>query len=470
MPPQIATLFCILGIVGLFALDRDRNVRTSKGLWIPVVWVWILGSREVSKWLAAFGMGQAATLSTSSELAGNPLDRNLYTVLLMLGVIVLFRRRRQVGHLLRANGPILLFFLYCAASVLWSDYPDVSLKRWIKAVSDLVMVMIVITDPDRLAAIKRLLTRACFLLLPISVLIIKYYPELGRGYKPDGRQALTGITNDKNALGTACLLFGLGCLWRFLAAYRDRKGTSRTRHLVVHGTLLVMVMWLFSKANSMTSLLCFLLAGCLIVATSVPALVRKRAVVNILVATVLVVPAFPLFLDAGTGLLKTVGRDATLTGRTEIWKEVLATDASPILGAGFESFWLAAPLDRPGSGWSFHVNEAHNGYLEVYLNLGWVGVVLLAAVIVAGYRNVIGSLHLSTEAGTLLLAYFVVELMYSYTEAGFRMMNTVWIFFLLAAIAVPKSRSAQKSLKVQNSIADTAVPEWQTAGVGEYRP
>jgi O-antigen ligase len=456
MPPQIATLVCILGILGLFALDRDRNVRTSKGLWIPVVWVWILGSREVSKWLAVFGMGQAGTFSTSSELAGNPLDRNLYTVLLMLGVIVLFRRGRQVGHLLRANGPILLFFLYCAASVLWSDYPEVSLKRWIKAVSDLVMVMIVLTDPGRVAAIKRFLTRTGFLLVPISVLIIKYYPELGSGYKPDGRQALTGITNDKNALGTACLLFGLGCLWRLLAAYRDREDTHRTRHLIVHGTFLAMVMWLFSKANSMTSLLCFVLASCLIVATSVPALGRKRAVVNMLLATVLVIPAFPLFLDTGSGLLKTVGRDATLTGRTEIWKEVLAVETSPILGAGFESFWLAAPLDR--SGWSFHVNEAHNGYLEVYLNLGWVGVVLLAAVILTGYRNVIGLLCWDSEAGTLLFAYFVVELTYSYTEAGFRMMNTVWIFFLLAAIAVPK-RSVPQTSRAREPLVEDVIPE-----------
>src|SRR5262249_10637592 len=139
-----------------------------------------------------------------------------------------------------------------------------------------------------------------------------------------GKQNITGITTDKNALGATCMLFGLGCLWRLLAAYRDRDGTHRTRHFIVHGTLLVMVMWLFSKANSMTSLLCFVLASGLIVATSIPALARRRAVVNLLVATLLAVAALPLFLDIGTGLLTTVGRDATLTGRSDIWKEVLA--------------------------------------------------------------------------------------------------------------------------------------------------
>ena len=458
-PTGIATIVFALGILGLFWLDRDRKARTSKALWLPGVWLWILGSRELSKWLAAFGMGQAVTWSVSAELEGSPLDRNLYTALLVFGVVVLVRRGRKVGSLLRANVPIVLFFLYCAASVLWSDYPVVSFKRWIKAVGDLVMVMIVLTDPDRLAAIKRLLARTGFLLVPVSILVIKYYPAIGVHYSPaEGKQIITGLTNDKNALGAICLLFGLGFLWRFLAAYRDREGTHRTRHLIVHGTLLAMVMWLFSKANSMTSLLCFVLASTLIVATSVPALARKRAVVNLLVAAALAVAALPLFLDIGTGLLKTVGRDATFTGRTEIWKEVLAVDTSPILGAGFESFWLGAPLDGPRHGRSWHVNEAHNGYLEVYLNLGWVGIVLLAVVIVTGYRNVIGMLRRDPEAGGLRLAYLVVGLTYSFTEAGFRTMSLVWICFLLAAIAVPR-RSVPQFSRAREPLADDVIPK-----------
>ena len=162
-------------------------------------------------------------------------------------------------------------------------------------------------------------------------------------------------------------------------------------------------------------------------------------------ATVLAVAAFPLFLDVGTGLLKSVGRDPTLTGRTEIWKEALAVDRSPILGAGFESFWLGGPLDGPTSGRWWHVNEAHNGYLEVYLNLGWVGVVLLAVVIITGYRNVMGMLRRDPEAGGLLLAYWVFGVIYSFSEAGFRMMSLVWICFQLAAIAVPKRSVPQIS-------------------------
>src|SRR5438128_11540843 len=100
------------------------------------------------------------------------------------GMIVLLARGRRSATFLRANGPILLFFLYCSASVLWSDYPEVAFKRWIRALGDIVMVLVVLTDTDPSAAVKRLLARSGFLLIPLSVLLIEYYPELGRGYIP----------------------------------------------------------------------------------------------------------------------------------------------------------------------------------------------------------------------------------------------------------------------------------------------
>src|SRR5713101_5199194 len=137
----------------------------------------------VTQWLVGaglYGTGEART--PEQLLEGSPLDRYLLTGLLALGIIVLIRRGRESGIILRANGPILLFFLYCAVSVLWSDYPDVAFKRWTKALGDIVMVMVVLTDSDRYSAVKKLLARTGFLLIPVSVLLIKYYPSLGRAY------------------------------------------------------------------------------------------------------------------------------------------------------------------------------------------------------------------------------------------------------------------------------------------------
>ena len=72
------------------------------------------------------------------SLQGSPLDRFLLTGLLVAGVTVLLARSRLAGTWLRANGPIVAFFIYCAISTLWSEYPDVAFKRWTKAVGNLV--------------------------------------------------------------------------------------------------------------------------------------------------------------------------------------------------------------------------------------------------------------------------------------------------------------------------------------------
>jgi O-antigen ligase len=83
------------------------------------------------------------------------------------------------------------------------------------------------------------------------------------------------------------------------------------------------------------------------------------------------------------------------------------------------------------------IQEAHNGYLEIYLNLGWVGITLLSLLLMAGYRNVIAMFGRDRQAGRIRLAFFVVAVVYSFTEAGFKMLTPVWICFLLAVTAVP---------------------------------
>jgi exopolysaccharide production protein ExoQ len=444
MSPRIATLVYLVGMVALFLLDRDRKAQTSKALWIPVVWLLINGSRPVSLWLQS-----GPTIeSTDKYLDGSPLDAVGYGALLAVGLFVLVRRSPQVGALLRRNGPILLFFSYCALSTIWSDYSFVAFKRWTKAAGDMVMVLLVLTDPGGIAAVKRFVTRVAFVLVPLSVLFIKYYPDLGRSYNPwTWKPEYCGVTTGKNLLGMTCLVCGLGSLWCFLGAYRGQKDKQRIRRLIAHGTILTMVIWLFWEANSMTSLSCFIMAGGLLLMTNLSRLARRPAVVHLLVAAVVGLSICALFLDPGGGLVGSLGRDPSLTGRTEIWHLVVSLGHNPFFGTGFESFWLG---DRLQKVWEYQkVNEAHNGYLEVFLNLGWIGVTLLAVVIVTGYRNIFAAFRRDPVVSRLRLAYFVVGLVYSFTEAGFRMMSPVWLFFLWATISVSELRPSKVRPSVQ---------------------
>ena len=115
---------------------------------------------------------------------------------------------------------------------------------------------------------------------------------------------------------------------------------------------------------------------------------------------------------------------------------------NPLIGTGYESFGSGSDFKNCGHsmvGHSRGINEAHNGYLELYLNLGWIGVALLVGLIVTGYRKVIATFRDDPGQGSLGVAFFVAALAYNFTEAGFRMMSPLWILFLLAIIGVPKA-------------------------------
>ncbi len=392
-------------------------------------------SRPVSEWIQGVPTDRPIV-----DLDVDPIQRSLFAGLWLIGVLVLLGRRRRVLALLRDNGPILLFFSYCTVSLVWSDYPGVALTRLIKAFGDLAMVMIVLTDSEPSLAFKKFLARAGFLLVPISILLIKYYPERAVGYKAgDGKKVFTGVTTNKNLLGVILLLYGLAAAWRVLQGLRERKHAQSNQPLIAQAVLLGMIFWLFWKANSMTSLASFVLAGSLIVATNFSWLARKRAIVHFLVVIVIAIASIALFFDAGGAMLQAVGRDPSLTGRTELWQDVINLSGNPLFGTGFESFWQGTRLKWLWTKYWWHPNEAHDGYLEVYLNLGWIGISLLALLILSGYRNILRMLRRDPEASRIRLAYLVVALIFSFTEAGFRLMNPIWIFFLLAIAAVPES-------------------------------
>jgi exopolysaccharide production protein ExoQ len=431
VPPALATLVFAAGILMMFRLDRDPHARVSRALWIPTLWMLIAGSRMISEWQVG-----AEIESPNQYFEGSPVDRLVLTALLAAGVAVVVSRARASELFFRRNAPIVLFFAFCGASVIWSDFPGVAFKRWTKALGDVVMVMVVLTDPDPAAAVRRLFARTAFLLIPASVLLVKYYPEWGRGYD---RWTWTpfygGVAIGKNGLGYVCLVFGLASLWRFFGTFRPApEGLSGSR--IAHGAVVAMALWLFWIADSATSFACFLIGGTLLAMTTLPALARVPSTPH-LVTGGIAVSAFTLvLLNAGTGLVAAMGRDSTLTGRTELWQTVLKMTVDPFLGAGFESFWLGTRVENLWAIYWWRPRQAHNGYLEVFLNLGWAGVLAIAVVIACGYRNVAAMFRKDPAAGSLALALLVVALVYNLTEAAFKTMHPVWIAFLLA-VSVP---------------------------------
>jgi O-antigen ligase len=227
--------------------------------------------------------------------------------------------------------------------------------------------------------------------------------------------------------------------------------------------MLLLVFWLLWKASSATSLSCFGLGLGILVLTRFPAVYKKRKVVHLLVVLVLAVSFSALFLNVGGGIVQSLGRDPTLTGRTDVWEKVLQMASNPLFGTGFESFWLGERLKKLWSIYWWHPNEAHNGYIEVYLNLGWTGILLLAVVLGTAYKRIVRGVFRGEEAANLRLAFLVVALTYNFTEAAFKMLHPVWITLLFAMFAVPRSKElvprSEALLPLEADVENVGTPE-----------
>lgn len=164
----------------------------------------------------------------------------------------------------------------------------------------------------------------------------------------------------------------------------------------------------------------------------------------------LVAGAFFVSLSAlffSNTLLRTIGRDPTLTARTGLWASVLRMSGNPMLGTGFESFWLGPRLERMWTEYPWRPMQAHNGYIEIFLNLGWLGIFLLGVVIAVGYRTVMASFRRHGPTASLMVAYFVAALVYNTTEAAvFRILAPASIFLLLAITRTPEPLSPEIQL------------------------
>src|SRR5439155_9471979 len=111
-----------------------------------------------------------------------------------------------------------------------------------------------------IAAIKAVLARCTYLLVPLSVLFIKFYPSLGYViHQLSWEPTYVGVAMEKNALGNLALVCGLFLFWNLIGLYtRTSKAADKTE-LWIHVMLLLMIIWLLVKARCSTALACIVL-------------------------------------------------------------------------------------------------------------------------------------------------------------------------------------------------------------------
>jgi exopolysaccharide production protein ExoQ len=439
MPPSLATLLCFAFVIWLFLTEGRRSGGMSRVLWIPLVWGLILASRPVSFW---FGGG--GKVSFDEYLEGSPVDRAAYLALLVVGLHVLWKRGLTLSSVAQRNTALFAFVLFWGISTIWSEYPFVAFKRWIKEIGTITMALIILSEERPVDAIRAVMLRSAYVLIPFSTLLIKYYPGLGRNFNHwTWEYMYVGVTQNKNQLGSGVFITSIFVVWylfdRIKPPYQAVKWKEHFHLLLV----LTMAAWLLHIANSATSLVCFVLGITLLVLFRFPIVRQQFPRLEVyLIGIPLLLAGLDLLLGLKDMALATIGRNSTLTERTYIWSAISELDLNPILGSGFYSFWLSSSAQTVLETYR-GINQAHNGYLEVFLNGGIVGGLLLLIFLVSTERKIKFRLvSADSSFGQIAFVIFVTGLLHNLTEATFSRFSFSWLVFLLISMNPPRAEEA----------------------------
>ena len=464
LPPKLA-LFLTLGFIAwLYRRDFRQRPNITGAVWLPTLWVLISASRPVTTWLNMFGLPIGGPASLEE---GSPLDALFYTIVIATGVYVLARRQINLGQVIEENPWLAAFFIYCFLAIFWSEFPFVSFKRWIKVVGHPVMVLVLFTEPDPREAIVRLIKRSAYVLVPVSVLFIKYFPQYGRRYSQWTGEAMNiGISSDKNMLGAICLVLAMFLFWHFLQVWRREKSIRRRDELRWIVFFLLMIAYLLRHAHSATSTVSLLIGIAIITSLGLRS-INKRLITGYAVTAVIVLVIAQLGFDIFGSFVALSGHGTTIESRRQLWEELFRIKINPVIGTGFESFWLGDRLDKIWSAVHWHANEAHNGYLETYLNLGLLGLAILVGLLIATFSKARRELLRNFEWGRFRMGYLIAVIVYNWTEASFRALSPIWFVFYIIAI---DHRRREENLLEQVPEADfveeerklvyTPVPGW----------
>lgn len=443
MPPPVASVLFYAFIAWLL-YTQSKGPRVSAALWIATIDFALTASKPVTFWM----YGNDYIYTDPSIIEGDPVNRTALILLFIAGLGVLIKRRIKIGTMLALNPAVLILLSYLAISVIWSVDPLVALKRYFREIGHIILVLVVLTEVNRTEAIERVLLRCAYILVPLSVLYCKYYPGLGRTYNQwTGDANYTGVTTNKNTLGMLAMLSALFLIWRLLGSGKILQKANAPDLAV-----LAMSMWLLSIANSKTSIACFAIGVLTLLATRTEWIRPRPALLKAGIFAVVIAAAVLFMTPTSRGYVaEQLGRDRTLTTRTDIWEASLKLGTNPVIGAGYNSVWLTeggrALVRR------MTLAHAHNGYLEVYLNGGVIGVILLVLMLIATLRNALRVLMRGLPVGPLLVTWCVVAIIYNFSEVTFNKDNIVTLGLFLIALRLDRKQFSDAAASVPAAAA-----------------
>lgn len=399
---------------------------------------------------------------TLNAAEGNRLIQVLVLPIYLVTGAVLVAYWRTFLRVAGAHKLTLLLVGIALLSFVWSTAPEITLRRSVALFGTTLFALYLVTRFDD----RGLLELLAWTLGPAAVLSLAFAVALP-GYGLDEgvhAGAWRGIYPDKNSFGRIMALSTLVFLLLAIAGGRRRwvlwGGAGLSAGLVVLSTSssalvlmtgMVILSFLYFTLRWHYRVLVPWLIGITLVATSAAVVLAAN-------------------LETFFGLL---GRDATLTGRTTLWEAVLASIAErPWLGHGYSGFWLGenGPGGKVWAAVRWTPPHAHNGFLDLWLDLGVVGVVCFGAgfavAAVWALRRVRAT---RTADGLWPMVFLTFTLLYNLTESTLLQQNNIfWVLYVAAAVAAV--RWPAPAAEPAPPAGDDAAPAWQAGGAHALSP
>ena len=335
-----------------------------------------------------------------------------FTATLILGTLALSLPmwRRTLTVLL--NQPWLTaLFVWSILTIFWSPTPAMIVRAgltiWAFMLCGVISALYLTMD-DVNDVIRRVVT---FLAL-LSFAFEEFLPV-----HETTAPGWTGVYGEKNHLGIG---MGVGCIAQFAST---RPWTlTRVLQTTLFATLLVL-------SQSTTSMAFVVVAGGFYLVVRFPKHIRPFASSLLAGSAVL---AFALVPNLVGKVFDATGKNTNFTGRDVIWHLTLEQwEKRPLVGFGFESFWESQD-DAVQQELNWNPRQAHNGFLEVGVTTGVIGVILLLGSLVGGLQLIARAKRSGCQAATLWLALSWLCLMIdSITEADFMVPGPLWFTYCM---------------------------------------
>ena len=359
-----------------------------------------------------------------------------YPVYAIIYLLLIVYHRRLVA-VAKACWPLLAVVALSVVSVAWSVDPEVTLRRSLALVSTTAFGFYLVCR-FRPAEIVALLAQSFGAVAILSVVVAVVWPDIGimRGLHEG---AWRGVYAHKNTLGYVMI-------WATAVHYFHYRSERRHRWRKWLGIAIFVSLIVLSRS-----------ATALIVVATLPILVfvlralcsEGKGYVAFGAALLLSVGlGVVLLADSFGSALDVIGRDYTLSGRVELWGLLWDRVQERFwLGYGYGAFWASA-TDTPEMirrllGWD--VIDPHNGFLDLWLSLGIVGLLLVLAPMGATFFIGLQQLRRGSDDTVPFLTLLLILVETNLTETEFLLQNSIpWILYVITAagIALTRSQSA----------------------------